>query len=104
MELNTYEKFDSRYRSLTKIESIRSWNTYKNVRNLKYLHTVKQFKSILRKVWATNTLQESSELIEIVFEIVFADEIQLKSGVQYQGGHLIHFSVDKPDKNQLRLV
>ena len=111
MELSTFEKHGARYPSHTMRESInlylRSRNAYDALRYLLVLPHERTIKNYFGKLGSADSVAECSTVTRNVFEKlegverhckILVDEIHIKPGIQYQGGHLIGFSADQPDK------
>ena len=105
MKLNTFEKHGERYANHTTREAInlyqRSRNAYNAARDLLVLPHGKTIKKYFGKLGSPDSLTECPSVVEKVFEKlvgmercskIIVDEIHIKPGVHYQGGHLIGFS------------
>ena len=111
LHLNTYELQGIRYSSDTITQALnlflRSRNSYNSLRETLLLPHPDTLKSLFGKLGSPGSIKECSNVVSGVFsnltdmqkhcKIIF-DEIHIKPGVQYQGGHILGFSEDQPEK------
>ena len=108
LEMNSNDR--QTYSSDTMREAIsiflRGRGTYEAVRDLLIFPHKKTIKRFFGKLGTPGSIDECKVIVNTVFEKlkgtqmpckIILDEIHIKPGVQYQGGHLFGFSVDKPD-------
>ena len=86
---------------------LRGRGAYEAVRELLIFPHKRTIKRFFGKLGTRGSIDECTAVIRTVFEKlkstqkhckILLDEIHIKPGVQYQGGHLFGFSVDKPDR------
>ena len=109
IELNTYENSSTCYTPHTVREAINFYLRSRNaaVTNLLIFPHGKTINNYSGKLGSVGRLEQCPTVIRNVFENLqgikthfkaLADKIHIKLGGQYQGGHLIDFSVDQPEK------
>ena len=86
---------------------LRGRGAYEAVRELLIFPHKRTIKRFFGKLGTRGSIDECTAVIRTVFGKVkstqkhckiLLDEIHIRPGVQYQGGHLFGFSVDKPDR------
>ena len=111
MELNAVKQHGARCNPGTMKDSInlylRSRNCYNAICELMVLPHKNTIKSYFGKLGSPGSKQECSKVIQNVFSSltglekhckILIDEIYIKPGAQYQGGHIIGYAEDEPSK------